>query len=108
MQQKVFLDVPSMEQYLREVVASLPTDIGTDLPDGTLEIPTELPNPQRRKFVSSSLTTVPTTGHQGQSQQSLAAWRIIANIMNNAEDIANHHDLIGFRELSTKSELIAY
>ena len=60
MQQKVFVNVTHMKQYFAKVIASLPNDLGNDLPDGTLVMPDDLPNPKRQKLSGSTIVPVAT------------------------------------------------
>lgn len=80
---------------------SLPIDLASDLPDGTLVIPDDLLNPKRQKFTGSTTMIVPVAAQQSSVQQfrKVEAW-LIANICNNVDDGACLRDLSGFSELA--------
>ena len=108
MQQKVLLGMNLLQRFLQHFSRSVPADIGADLSDGLINFPAELLNPKRRKFTSSSSPKDSNVGDQGQYQQHLTGWHVVAQILNNLDDIANHDDLIGFPELASHTDVVAH
>lgn len=103
-----------MKQYKRYIVAArhlscLPMlctsedacinpAIDTSVEQAPMLMPDNLPAPKRRKFTAS----VPSGAQQASVQQPASkaeAWRLIANICNNLDDVASHSDLTDFSEL---------
>jgi hypothetical protein len=86
----------SLRGFLRDLVASLPSDACEYNGEGRLIIPSTLDNPSRKRFDPGNFTRPDPDAGSASNNQETAIWRSLAAFINNIDDVANLEDLDGF------------